>query len=162
MKLEYTPQIELHRDNYTITDDRSKFQIEVIHDFLANHSYWAQCIPIEIVHSCINGSLCFGILDGSNQVGFARVVTDGSTYGYIADVFVLPGHRGKGLSKWLMAAIMYDPRLQGFRRWSLATRDAQGLYAQFGFAVASNPERKMEILQRDIYKSGKENNLELP
>ena len=152
MTFEYTPQVEVHRDNFSISDDRKKIQFEVIYDFLANHSYWAREIPIEIVRRCINGSLCFGVYDGGKQIGFARVVTDGSTYGYIADVFILEQYRGKGLSKWLMATIMSDSRLGGFRRWSLATRDAQGLYAQFGFQVVSNPERKMEILNRDIYR----------
>lgn len=128
---------------YEISTDSSRFDIDLIHRFLTN-SYWAEGIPREIVERSIENSLCFGIFDRDQQVGFARVITDRATFAYLGDVFVIESHRGRGLSKQLMQAIMDHPELQDLRRWSLVTRDAHGLYKQFGFTPLANPQRYME------------------
>ena len=124
----------------------------MVHDFLS-HSYWAEKIPKDVVRQSIDNSLCFGVFKEKKQVGFARVITDFATFAYLADVFILPGHRGKGLSKWLMQVIIEYPKLQGLRRFTLATRDAHGLYTQFGFTPFDKPERWMQIHNPDVYKN---------
>jgi GNAT superfamily N-acetyltransferase len=129
----------------TITTDPSRLDLDVIHSFLAR-SYWATDIPRAIVERAVRHSLCFAALDGEQQVGFARVISDHATYAYVSDVFVLPAHRGRGIGKRLMAAIVTHPDLQGLRRWTLFTRDAHDLYRQYGFGEARHPERLMEIL----------------
>ncbi|UFH55243.1 GNAT family N-acetyltransferase [Spirosoma sp. KNUC1025] len=128
---------------YVISTDKARLDIPTIHQFLSQEAYWSLNIPIEIVQRSIDNSLCFGIYQADNQVGFARVVTDTATFGYLADVFILPEHRGKGLSKQLIAYIMAYPALQGLRRILLVTRDAHGLYEQFGFKPIDNPENTM-------------------
>lgn len=134
-----------------ISTDRDELDVELIHRFLAHEAYWSRGIPRATVERAIAGSLCFGgYLDG-RQVAFARVVTDGATFGYLADVFVLPEHRGRGYAKALMAAVMGHPQLQGLRRFSLATSDAHTLYAGFGFTAPSRPQNLMEKLDPDIY-----------
>ncbi|HET6176545.1 MAG TPA: GNAT family N-acetyltransferase [Candidatus Sulfotelmatobacter sp.] len=144
--------IEFQRGEFVVSTDRARLDLDVIHGFLTN-SYWAKGIPRERVALSIEHSLCFGVYDGSGaQVGFARVITDFATYAYIADVFVLDSHRGRGLGKDLMKAIMEHPALQGFRRWSLSTRDAHTLYAQFGFTPLKFPDRYMEILRLNHYE----------
>lgn len=130
---------------YSISADKTKLDLEVIHRFLSEEAYWSLNIPLEIVQRSIENSLCFGVYKGENQVGFARVVTDTATFGYLADVFILPEHRGKGLSKQLVAYIMAYPSLQGLRRIMLVTRDAHGLYKQFGFQPIDTPENTMSI-----------------
>lgn len=130
--------------DYTVNTDKTRLDILLIHQFLSQQSYWAENIPLDLVKQSIENSLCFGIYLGEQQVGFARVITDLSTFGYLADVFVLPEHRGLGLSKLLVAFIMAYPPLQGLRRLMLFTRDAQSLYAQFGFA---NPDKPQNIMQ---------------
>ena len=140
--------------DYFVSADRALLSLDVIHDFLS-HCYWAEGIPREIVQRSIENSLCFGVYAAGKppqQVGFARVITDSATYAYLADVFILESHRGKGLSRLLMQAIMSHPTLQGLRRWALATRDAHALYRQFGFSALKSPERHMEILRSDIYR----------
>src|ERR1700712_302077 len=92
---------------------------------------WAENIPVEVVQRSIDGAVCFGVYDEGEQIGFARVITDKATFGYLADVFIDERYRGLGLSKWLMETIMSHPELQGFRNWQLATRDAHTLYAKF-------------------------------
>jgi len=129
----------------TVTTDPSRLDLDVIHGFLAA-SYWAAGIPREVVERAVRHSLCFGAFEGPAQVGFARVVSDYATYAYISDVFVLPSHRGRGVGKRIMAAIVAHPELQGLRRWTLFTRDAHGLYRQYGFGEPRFPERLMEIL----------------
>ncbi len=129
---------------YEISDDPARLDLGVIHRYLSEDSYWAQGIPRELIERAVAHSLCFGVYAGSAQVGFARVVSDRTTFAYLADVFVLPEHRGRGLSKRLMAAIMAHPELQGLRRWLLATADAHGLYRQHGFTALAKPERFME------------------
>ncbi|AKD58003.1 GNAT family N-acetyltransferase [Spirosoma radiotolerans] len=130
---------------YTISTDKKKLDLEVIHQFLSQEAYWCKNIPVEIVKRSIDNSLCFGVYQGASQVGFARVITDLATFGYLADVFILPDHRGKGLSKQLVAFIMAYPALQGLRRMMLVTFDAHGLYKQFGFQPVENPENVLSI-----------------
>ncbi len=129
---------------YEIDTDSTRLDIPLIHSFLSESTYWAKGRPIEVVRRSIKNSLPFGIYSRSAQVGFARVITDYATFAWIADVFILPEHRSKGLSKWLLETILAHPELQGFRRWVLGTRDAHGLYEKFGFAPLRLPERWME------------------
>ena len=143
--------MEWRKDGYLISTDKSKIDIATVHRFLSQ-TYWAEGIPIEIVKRGVDNSLCFAIYRGERLIGFARVITDFATFAYLADVFILPKERGKGLSKWLMRVILDHPRLQGLRRFTLATRDAHGLYAQFGFTPFDKPERWMERHAPDIYK----------
>lgn len=135
----------------TVVTERGRMDVAMIHRYLSEESYWARGIPRELVERSIAHSLCFGAFDGQAQVGFARVVTDYATFGYLADVFVLPSHRGRGVSKALMQAVREHPELQALRRWHLVTRDAHGLYAQFGFAPLDAPERHMAITVPDAY-----------
>jgi GNAT superfamily N-acetyltransferase len=137
--------------DYSISTDKEKLQIEIIHYYLSVESYWAKHIPLQIVKQSIENSLCFGVYFKNIQVGFARVITDYATFSYLADVFILEPHRGKGLSKWLMKSIMAHPKLQGVRRFCLATKDAHSLYAQFGFKPLSKPESIMEIKHDNFY-----------
>lgn len=137
--------------NITISTDPYRFDLKVVRGFLKT-AYWCEDVPREVVERAIRSSLCFGMYEFGHQVGFARVITDRATYAYLADVFVLESHRGRGLSKRLMEAIVSHKDLQGLRRWSLITRDAHGLYAQFGFKPLSQPERQMEIFDPDVYK----------
>jgi GNAT superfamily N-acetyltransferase len=110
------------RGEYTISTDNNLLDIRIVHDFISNHSYWAQGRPIEIVQRALDNSLNFGLYQNNQQIGFARVVTDYATFAWIADVFVLPEHRGQGLSKWLMEVMLSHPKLQGFRRWVLGNQ----------------------------------------
>ncbi|MBK8611311.1 MAG: GNAT family N-acetyltransferase [Chitinophagaceae bacterium] len=150
-------------NNFLISTDKDELDIQFIHRYLSTHSYWAKNIPLHTVQKSIAGSCCFGLYVqdkknisgeehkpengklafGNKQIGFARVVTDYASFAYLADVFIIEAFRGKGLSKWLMEEIMAHPDLQGLRRWMLATKDAHGLYAKFGFAVLDKPERIM-------------------
>ena len=143
--------MEWRKDGYLISTDKSKIDIATVHRFLSQ-TYWAEGIPIEIVKRGVDNSLCFAIYRGERLIGFARVITDFATFAYLADVFILPEERGKRLSKWLMRVILDHPRLQGLRRFTLATRDAHGLYAQFGFTPFDKPERWMQRHAPDIYK----------
>ena len=143
--------MEWQQDSYTITTNKSRIDIDTVHHFLT-HSYWAAGIPKETVERSINGSMCFSVLQGDKQAGFARVITDEATFAYLADVFVLEEYRGRGLSKWLMQVIVSYPTLQGLRRFMLATRDAHGLYAQYGFTPLTNADRWMLIHNPDVYK----------
>ena len=146
--------MEVTRETFAISDDAARLDRDVIQRFLAS-SYWAKGIPREVVDRSIEGSLCFGVYDGDAQVGFARVISDLATYAYVADVFVLESHRGRGLALWLMETIRAHPRLQGIRRWNLVTRDAHALYRRVGFRDVENPSRWMEIVDREIYTRGK-------
>jgi GNAT superfamily N-acetyltransferase len=138
-------------DGCLISTDPAKLDLDVIHGFL-REAYWCEDIPRSTLERAIRHSLCFGIYADNHQVGFARVITDRATFAYIADVFVLDSHRGRGFSKLLMGAIKSHPDLRGLRRWSLTTRDAHGLYSQFGFTSPTFPDRHMEILTLEIYK----------
>jgi GNAT superfamily N-acetyltransferase len=140
---------------YEITCDRSRLDIGSIHTFLAE-SYWSPGVPRSVVERAIQNSLCFGIFQADKQVGFARIITDKATFAYLADVYVLPEHRGQGLSLRLMEQIIRHPDLQGLRRMMLATRDAHTLYEKFGFKPLAAPERVMEIHNPEVYR-GKPN-----
>lgn len=142
---------EHQRGEITVTTDRTSMDLDMVHKFLAS-SYWAAGIPRYIFLRSVENSLCFGVFENDRQVGFARVITDYATYAYLADVFILESHRGKGLSKFLMECIVAHPQLQGLRRWTLATRDAHGLYEKFGFTPLDSTDRFMERHSPDVYK----------
>lgn len=152
----------LIKDGYEISTDKSKLDIPFIHQYLSTASYWAMDIPIDLVKKSIEGSVCFGVYDlqpgfpAGKQIGFARVVTDAATFGYLADVFIIDQHRSKGLSKWLMEVIMNYPGFEPLRRWMLATRDAHGLYKQFGFTELDKPERIMQKVKPHPYPAPKD------
>ena len=135
----------------SVTSDRARMDVDAIHAFLSNEAYWSKNIPREVVERAVTHSLCFGAFDGDAQVGFARVITDYATFAYLADVFVLESHRGRGIGKQLMNAIANHPELQGLRRWHLVTRDAHALYAQFGFKPIDAPERHMMKVVPNAY-----------
>ena len=139
------------KNNFCISTNKLKLDINVVHNYLSTQSYWAKNIPINVVKKSIEGSICFGVYDNDLQIGFARVITDQATFAYLADVFILENYRGQGLSKWLMQTILACPSLQGLRRFLLATKDAHGLYAQFGFVPLLHPERMMGLSQFNAY-----------
>lgn len=160
---------EWRRGGYVVSTDRARLDVDIIHGFLTS-CYWAKGIPRDTVARSIEHSLCFGIYDegagkamrpaapaltGAPQVGFARVVSDMATVAYLGDVFILEPHRGRGLSKFMMECIMKHPSLTGLRRWILLTRDAHGLYRQFGFTPLKSAERYMELHRPDVYQSRK-------
>jgi GNAT superfamily N-acetyltransferase len=136
-----------------ISTDRSLLDIALIHAFLSEQSSWARGIARSIVERSIEHSLCFGGYVGSEQAAFARVISDYSTFANLVDVFVVPGHRGKGYGKAIMQAVLAHPNLQGLRRFMLATSNAHGLYAQFGFASPANPQSLMQRYLPGIYQS---------
>lgn len=135
---------------HTVTDEGGHVDLERVHGWLAR-AYWSEGIPRETVERAVRGSLCFSLYDGEEQVGFARVVTDRATFAYLCDVVVAEKHRGCGLGEWLVACVMAHPDLQGLRRFTLATRDAHGLYARFGFTPPAHPEILMEIARPGLY-----------
>ncbi|WLD92441.1 GNAT family N-acetyltransferase [Alkalihalobacillus sp. AL-G] len=141
-------------DEYTLSTDRSHLDIPYIHHYLSKHSYWAKGIDLETVETSINHSLCFGVYRSGEdnnlkqQVGFARIVTDYVTFAYLADVFIDEAHRGKGLSKWLLKEILDHPGLQRLRSFLLMTKDAQGLYEQFGFKTFNNDEKRLMAIRQ--------------
>ncbi len=126
------------KGDYEISTDPARIDAVAVHEFLTI-SYWAKGIPLETVRLSIENSIPFGVYHGQQLVGFARIISDRATFAYLADVFILPSHRGRGLSRWLMECIMGHPDLQGLRRWMLATQDAHGLYAKFGFTTDKEP-----------------------
>lgn len=136
---------------FTISTDKTKLSLSVIHAFLSKESYWAKDIPVGLVEKSIENSLCFGVYDGDEQIGFARIISDYTTFAYVGDVFILPKYRGHGLSKRLMEEIKGHPDLQNLRRWMLATADAHTLYERFGFAALAKPDYIMEIVNIDMY-----------
>ncbi len=139
---------------YEISDDPARLNLEMIHRYLSEESYWARGISRELVERSAAHSLCFGVYTGKEQAGLARVISDRATFAYLADVFILPEHRGQGLSKRLMATVTAHPELQNLRRWMLATADAHGLYRQQGFTALGNPERFMERREQSVYGGG--------
>jgi len=143
---------------YEISTDPARLDVTAIHAYLTR-SYWSPGIPREIVERALRHSLCFGVYESSSgaQVGLARVVTDYATFAYLCDVYVLEGHRGHGLGKRLMRELMSHPALTGARRAMLATRDAHGLYAGFGFQEAGAAKNLMEIVRPDIYAARTDN-----
>lgn len=136
---------------YQISTETDQFDLELIHRFLAA-SYWARGMPRATFERCLRYSLCFGAFCGGQQVGFARAITDRATFAYVADVFVVPEHRGRGVAKRLIQAMRAHPDLQGLRRWLLATRDAHGLYLSFGFTPLANPEDYLTIHDPKVYE----------
>lgn len=143
--------MEWQKENFIISTDKTKLNIPYIHRFLSEDSYWAANVPIEIVEQSIAHSICLGLYDGNKQIGFARIITDQATFGYLADVFIDNTYRGRGLSKWLMEVIMELPFISLLRRFMLATMDAHGLYQQFGFAPITFPERFMQVHRPGLY-----------
>jgi GNAT superfamily N-acetyltransferase len=143
------------KGQYEISADPNKIDLDAVHAYLTR-SYWCEGIPKDLLGKAIAGSLCFSLFDGRSQIGFARVVTDRATFAYLADVYVLEEHAGRGLGKWLIEAVQSHPDLQGLRRFALVTEDAHGLYSQFGFEPLRNPARHMEIVSPDIYKGSSE------
>lgn len=143
--------MEWTNSEFTISTDRTRLQIDAIHEFLSERSYWANRRTKEETVTAIKNSLPFGVYKGENQIGFARVVTDYATFAYLGDVFVHEDFRGRGLGKWLMETIISHPELQGFRRWILATRDAHALYEKFEFTALKFPERWMEKTAPNAY-----------
>jgi GNAT superfamily N-acetyltransferase len=130
--------------DYEISTERKRLDPDRIHRFLSTEAYWSPGVPREVVERSIENSLCFGVYSADGeQVGFARAVTDRATFAWIADLYVEDGHRGHGLGKRLVAAILEHPELQGLRRFMLATADAHGLYRQFGFTELEGVERFM-------------------
>jgi GNAT superfamily N-acetyltransferase len=138
------------KGDYEISTDPVRIDAALVYEFLTN-SYWAKGIPAETVKKSIENSIAFGIYFGRQQVGFARVISDLATFAYLADVFIVPDYRRRGLSRWLMECIVSHPDLQGLRRWMLATKDAHRLYAKFGFTSLKSPESWMEIHWPDVY-----------
>ncbi len=147
------PFYEVTNNNYRISTNPDLLDITAIHQYLSQDSYWAQNIPLAMVQKSIKHSLCFGMYDGTTQIGFARVVTDMTAFAYLCDVFIIETYRKRGLSKWLLQTIHAHPELQGLRRWLLGTRDAQGLYAQFGWEALPEDmcKRFMQLHQPNVY-----------
>ncbi len=130
---------------------RDAVDVDVVHGFLSRHAYWCPGIPRAVLERALDHSVCFSAWRDGAQVGFARVVTDHATFAYLADVFVLPAFRGQGVSTAIMDAVMAHPDLQGLRRFLLATSDAHGLYAKYGFTALARAERFMERYRPDAY-----------
>ena len=136
--------IEYHRDDFSISTDKSKLDVNLIHDYLSQRAYWALGRPLSVVENSIEHSLCYGVYLRSRQVGFARIVTDYATFAWLADVFILEEFRGLGLGKWMVECVVSNPELQRLRLFVLATRDAQELYRRFGgFEHLEEPKRWM-------------------
>jgi GNAT superfamily N-acetyltransferase len=139
--------------NYEITSDQHRIDVEAAHAFLCK-TYWSPGIPLAVVRKAIENSLCVAAFIAGKQVGFGRAVTDRATFAYLADVYVLEEHRGRGLSRAMIEALLKHPDLRGLRRLLLATRDAHGLYGKFGFKPLAKPDRIMELHNPDVYGRG--------
>ncbi len=135
--------MEYFRDPFTISTDPARLDFDVIHGYL-QRAYWSPGVPREVVEKATRHSLCFGVYEGDGQIGYARVISDYAVFAYLADVFILERYRGQGLGKWLVACVLAHPDLQNLRKWMLATRDAHGLYAQYGFRPLPTPAMIME------------------
>lgn len=150
--------MEWQREQFTLSTDKNRLQINRIHIFLSTQAYWSLGIPLSVVESAVEGSICFGLYDEAacgSQIGYARIVTDGATFAWICDVYIEPEYRGKGLSKWMIDCLMTYPVLKNLRRICLATKDAHSLYGKFGFEVTQTPQNWMEIKDNDLYKKMK-------
>lgn len=141
-----------NNSGFIISTDRSKLELDMIHSFLTE-SYWAKGIPLNLVQKSIQNSNPYGLYHQDRQVGFARVISDLSTFAYLADVFVIVEYQSRGLGKWLVEEIFKDPAYAEVRRWSLITEDAHSLYQRFGFLPLANPERYMEFRGFSTYLS---------
>lgn len=148
------------KQSFEINTDPAQLQIAKIHRFLSQEAYWSLDIPFQTVEKAIKGSRCFGVFDRSNgsleQIGFARVISDGATFAWLCDVYIEQQCRGLGLSKWLMESLMSHPALIGLRRVCLATKDAHKLYEKYGFEVTATPGNWLEIKDNDLYKKQKD------
>jgi N-acetylglutamate synthase-like GNAT family acetyltransferase len=142
---------EYIQENYVVSTDPSKLDLKVVHGYLSR-SYWAEEIPFETVKRSVEHSLCFGVYALGKQIGFARVISDYTTFAYLADVFILEEEQGRGLSKFLMECILKHKELQGLRNFSLMTQDAHSLYARYGFKNIPKPENFMAKKIDGIYK----------
>jgi GNAT superfamily N-acetyltransferase len=138
------------RGQFVVSTDRGRLDLDAVHGYIST-SYWAAGMPRAVLERAVENSLIFGIYDGSRQVGFARAITDLATYAYLSDVFVIEEYRGQGLSKWLMECVLAHPDLQGLRRFALFTRDAQGLYARYGFGPPRGASTYLERWTPDVY-----------
>ena len=141
------------KDEYEIDDDPGRVDLDVVQGFLSG-SYWAEGVPRDVVKRSVANSLNLGLYHGGSQVGLTRAVTDRATFAWVADVFVLPEHRGRGLAHWMVETLLAHPDLVGLRRWILATSDAHQVYADCGFTPLAAPERFMEIRRssRELYE----------
>lgn len=144
------PLREFKRDEYLISTDPSRLDLPWIHDYLSNDAYWSRGISFQVFRTSVENALCFGVFHQEVQVGFGRVISDYATFAYLADIFIDEHYRRRGLGKWLVECMLNFPELQGLRRWILATKDAHGLYEQFGFVSLKRPESMMEIVNKDI------------
>jgi GNAT superfamily N-acetyltransferase len=140
--------VEWRRGEYSISTDPAALDISLVHRFLSTEAYWAPGVSRDVVERSIENSICFGLYRDGEQVGFARVVTDRAAFAYLADVFVLEAHRGRGLGKWLVETVLSHPDLQGLRRFFLGTADAHSLYERYGFRPI-DPSRMMERRPRE-------------
>lgn len=157
--------VEYERNGYLISTNKAKLNLSLIHNYLANTSYWAEGRPLEVVKKSIQNSLCFGVYQVDQQIGFARVITDYATFAWMCDLFILHEFKGRGLGKWLLESIIRHPDLQGLRRIMLATRDAHSLYSSYGgFASLAQPDWIMERVsqnQPESPEAGERDNGEL-
>lgn len=146
---------EANRDPYLISTDPTLIDLDVVHGFIS-HTYWANGISRERMERAVSNSLMFGVYLGEErqQIGGARIVTDHATFAYLADVFIVEEHQGKGLSKWLCEQLFEHPDLTHLRRWILATKDAHTLYEKYGFTPLAEPGRYMERMDHDAYRNG--------
>jgi len=140
-------RVEWIRGDVVISTDLERIDLEVVHRFLSEDSYWARGVARERLERALRHSLCFGVYRGERQIGFGRVITDRATFAYLADVFLLEGERGRGLGRWLIEVIRAHPELAGLRRWMLATRDAHPFYEQLGWRVPERADLFMEIVR---------------
>jgi len=138
----------------SISDDPDLLDVDLVHGFLANESHWAQGMPREVLEKALRHSLCFGAFEDGRQVGFARVVTDRATFGYLCDVFTVESHRGRGIARLLVEAVLAHPDIRGLRRFNLVTSTAAGLYRKFGWTPLARPQIHMERHFPDIYHAG--------
>ena len=142
--------MEWTKDNFKISTDKDLLSFTAMHAYLSKESYWAKNISEERIKTACENSLCFGVYEHGSQIGLARIITDYATFAYLCDVYIHPEYLGKGLGKWLMACVMAHPDLQTVRRWTLGTKDAQGLYKQFGWQPVS-AERNMEYRNLNVF-----------
>jgi GNAT superfamily N-acetyltransferase len=143
--------LEQVRGDYLISSDPARLDLVAIHRYLTA-AYWSQGLPMDVLERAVAGSLCFGLYYRTDQIGFARVITDAATFAYLCDVYILEPHRNRGLARWLMEVVTSHASLQGLRRFVLVTRDAHGLYAKFGFRPLAQPDRYMELHRPDVYR----------
>ena len=149
---EQTPAcFECRREDFAVSDDPARLDLDFIHQALSEETYWAKGIPRATIERAVRFSLCLGLYDRARQFGFARVITDRATYAYLCDVFVAPPYRGRGLGTWLVECLLKHPDLQGLRRFALLTKDAHEFYRRFGFRAPDSPRDFMEIRWRNVY-----------